>query len=831
MAHAATISRLADNLARSVLGSSHDDIPYTQIRDNAAKALRNSGHARTNQFAIKSTLEGLIEKFSVLNRDDLAEALQARLDELPSKSKWLPEILSLLLTLSDRPLEKTKLDDLRILEVQPEQEAPALTWQELVSGDHAAEAGLWDDVERGYHSSGDEATIDGSDAAASTEATSVTEDDVTAIARLQIISVDEDTLEDIESFHDRMHDGEGSQTVSELTSIRETFSMLHGLPTSIYAIGESGQVHPRISFRLETASSETQWDAMLHFAEFGTSINQLRKWGRSPQLVPYIQSCQSAVQQLLMEFSRHLANLERRYIPNDINVVVSVMNMKAEVEKYSRPLLRLSDVVSSVQQQTVKPDFTLLDELYDGVCMAQLSSDETTFATLLPVLMAGLKTYLKSISSWIRNGSCRSSDFTSLAEERHAACPLGRFWQDRFAMRRQADRSPHAPKLLRPFAERVFALGKSRAFLEALNEDRNVLADDGYVPSHDFSMLETSSTANSFLPFSQLIEGSIKSWLAESANDCTPSLRRALLEDHGLLKNLRSLNRTLCSEDGSAFQAFADTLFWSMDDSISTWKNSFLMTELAQSTLGNGVDDSSLVVRIGDTAIAQSSIQRLACITLETTFAWPIQNITQTPSPVTYSKVFTLLLQVYRAKYLLRCQFPDLQRLTGTRSGRTNVLAALLRLRCHLIAVVDTLYAHITTTATTISHSLLREIETAEDIDAMGNVWARHERQLETSLLLGEKLAPLYRAIVSYLELCERFADIWNTSLGRQRPSQETEGTAPPQDHVKSSRIEALQEESNQSLSFISAGLRGIGRAGGNTPLESLAERLEWIVH
>lgn len=66
--------------------------------------LRTTSHTRTDQFAVAKQLEGLQEKFRILNRDELAEALQSQLVELEkTRNSWFPEILCLLLQLSDRP--------------------------------------------------------------------------------------------------------------------------------------------------------------------------------------------------------------------------------------------------------------------------------------------------------------------------------------------------------------------------------------------------------------------------------------------------------------------------------------------------------------------------------------------------------------------------------------------------------------------------------------------------------------------------------------------------------------------------------------------------------
>lgn len=104
----------------------------------------------------------LEEKFRVYNRDDLASALRSRLSELPSlTSGFTPELLSLFLALSDRPLENSHLDDLDAL-IAPEEEK-VLTWEDIIADD-PLEGEIWKDVDFGAESS-DEWSDDGFSAA------------------------------------------------------------------------------------------------------------------------------------------------------------------------------------------------------------------------------------------------------------------------------------------------------------------------------------------------------------------------------------------------------------------------------------------------------------------------------------------------------------------------------------------------------------------------------------------------------------------------------------------------------------------------------------------
>jgi gamma-tubulin complex component 5 len=107
---------------------------FNAHRESALRALRYHNYPRTNQFEVASNLEGLQEKFRVYNEDPLADALHERLDRLASfEVKLGPEILSLLLELSDKPVIKSRLEDLDLLKEPDPDPGPPLRWKDLIA--------------------------------------------------------------------------------------------------------------------------------------------------------------------------------------------------------------------------------------------------------------------------------------------------------------------------------------------------------------------------------------------------------------------------------------------------------------------------------------------------------------------------------------------------------------------------------------------------------------------------------------------------------------------------------------------------------------------------
>jgi len=100
---------------------------------------------------------------------------------------------------------------------------------------------------------------------------------------------------------------------------------------------------------------------------------------------------------------------------------------------------------------------------------------------------------------------------------------------------------------------------------------------------------------------------------------------------------------------------------------------------------------------------------------------------------------------------------------------------------------------------------MMRDVEAAGSIDAMIAVWESYDKQLQIALLLTSKLRPVHDALIAVLELVERASQIRGEHGMR-----------------------GLLAQFDKSVAFLTAGVRGVGRAGGSFWLESLAEKLEW---
>ncbi|KAK3658752.1 hypothetical protein LTR56_001623 [Elasticomyces elasticus] len=811
---------------KSLSGNTRDDSTFGGLRDRTIKSLREGGHGRVNPFEIKDRCAGLVEKFGVLNRDDLAGALQSRLDSLP-KTRWNPDVLSLLLQLSNRPLESASLSDLDGLTTvfSPPTE---LTWEDIVADDPLTDEDVWGEIERGYHSSGDEEAFDGSNSepTTSTQATSFAEDDFAALARLHIVKPDATLLGDVRTAQEtlsRPSDNSDTNTMSELTLIRETISMLRGLPTYLFSVGTGGVVSISSNLCIATASKPMLNHVLSNFAKIGSQLVFLRHWTQQKRSEAYVQSIQAAVQYTTSAIDLNIGRLEQRFIEPPDSCVVSLIDVRIEVEDFTRAAIHLSSIIVANDRTSngnESPSFALLDALYEEACIADMAGDTHLFSAIAGALLSGVRTYLRPVLLWASSGDLPKQDadtfFVRLDEE---DCPLGEIWHKRFALRLQSGGRACAPEVIQPFIQQLYAAGKEKAFLKLNGHEADESVVDIVSLAARLSMATVNErlTTNSLMPFDELLRELLQDCFGATRPPDTTTSRTVMLEHVDLLRHIHAFDNVFLGNAGMSLQAFTGSLFGLLQRGSSSWHDKFFLTRLAQSTLGTALSVDAHCVSVSvlaDDKPARGPVSRqLDRIKLAYAIPWPVQNVVRSEELHTYSAAFSLLLQIEYAAYVLRPQTFDLRKLEFGWRSAGPALQEALSLRARLIWFIGILRSHYGTVITTHANGLRRGLEAADGIDSMAETWATHDKHLRLCLLLAPNVAPLMDAVKHILRLSQSLEDAWPSLL-----DQSTSLTA----------VTRMAAEFDKNLAFVTAGLRSVSRAGGETALEALAERLQW---
>ncbi|KAK6820326.1 hypothetical protein RU639_007530 [Aspergillus parasiticus] len=864
MAIPASISALTDELVATVAKVDKRNPRFKILKRRTEDTLRANAHARTDQFAVANQLEGLQEKFQVLNKDDLADALRVRLTELNEhKNSCFPEILSLLLQLADRPAQLSKVDRLESIK-KPQERVEPLSWTELdVSGTAYCEEDIWESVDFGAGSSEDDLSSVSSDSyhGRSLPQTSIAlEEDYVIPEDLFSSGEDEDLVVSIKTaqfwrnetgFDTEEHGGKSSHVLTELQIVRETIFMLQGLPTSLFwRHHESVEVDRKYS--LEHLSSETLSSLLRSFCSIGSKIDILRRYNQVPRVIPYLQTFHRGIEDRLREFDGFLSNVQSQYLSQSGMIAVSLLQLHESVLRESKLLLLLAEIVSNLRHDASDSPVRCLDLLYNSVCMTQATGDENEFKFLAQLFFSCFETYARPIRLWMEKGELEETVQGSffIRDNRSNDQDLRTLWHGWYTLDESAWISS-APKFVQPVARKIFVAGKSMVFLRHLD----VSEDETHARKSSLTLRDVfpEDSASVYMPFSALLDSAFGRIIDENHSFTSSLLRRELDQQCGLWVSLQALEHIYHCKDMSVFGPIDHKIFDLIDRGRGAWDDRYLLTELAQSAFSTlpFIDPSRVIVRSSKDPTNKShthnrSVKLLQAISFDYILPWPVANIITKDAILSYQRLSTFLMQIRRAKHTIVKQ--RLQYSPQIAEARKN--AQTYALRHNMLWFLNTLYSHMTDfVISTTTDSLREDLSACNDVDTMVSVHQSYMSSLEDQCLLSQNLVTLYEAIISLLDLCVSFSDLQSTRYTQTKSAQKEYGQDKDQsdeeeeedeEHEHDDRqtpvhetqylqqVKTTQDQFNQLLGFLAAGLKGVGRANAQVSWEILAERLEW---
>lgn len=789
MAHITKLGALTDELITLVASFSPKDEKYNTYRESVLRSLRYSNNARTNQFDVFHQLDGLEEKFRVYNEDTLADALRSRLDELASKSakstKWAPEILHLLFELSDKPVFNSQLKDLEFLRPPELVTEPKLRWEDLAAEDpELREKRIWKNIDYTAESSDEESAslesgLSDSEDTQTTEISTMEEPEENFLENI-IIPVNDEGLKRLLEAQFWTREDVGNRVsskrvvpvckITELEAIREVLFLVSGAPTSLFKNSQgSFGVKPVQHFNLEHASSDALQAMLQDSASQASSVLRLRGWTKTNQKLPLVQGLQSAIEKRLRTFDARISDLTSTYVAPRTDVVVSLLELQADLNMAVRPLIELSKTIQELESEPYSHAFRYLELLYKKICVSQMAGEAELYEFMANLFFDCFSVYLRPLRKWMEEGELKSEDtIFFVAENIHEVEPA-MMWEEKFMLRKTQTGSLHAPQFLHTSANKIFTTGKSVVVLKKLGRFDTARASRTAVePTLDF---DTVCASNTLASFSELFDVAFEQWIQSKHHAASLFLRECLYRDCGLLTSLNSLDNVFFMKTPTVFP---DVIFEKLDQLKPTWNDRFTLTDLARTTIGtlDNIDPDRLGASIhpseyNDVQQDRKTVNCLSSITLLYHMPWAIQIIITPPTVAIYQNLHAFLLQTLRARTILS-SLPLRASLAGpTRFAITTPEQSLhYSLRTRLLWFINIMTTYLTSNVLAISTAALKQaLAAAKDVDEMITVHMKFAKKIEDQALLGTKLEPIQKNVIKILDMALRLSDL-QTSFG-----------------------------------------------------------------
>ncbi|KAF3912898.1 hypothetical protein AA313_de0207390 [Arthrobotrys entomopaga] len=601
--------------------------------------------------------------------------------------------------------------------------------------------------------------------------------------------------------------------IGELHVIREVIFALYGLPSSLFKFQEDGSINVIAAYTLPTTSPGSLTDILDHFASKAVLLQKLRTFSKhleqrcrlaqqSPTandaIAPFqsfIEAIQSAVSKWELDT---LVPTEEKYIHHSHerkdDVIVSLLQLQRELDTSIDIFTPLYEIIVALEkglfsakglsEPAARVSFHL-ELLFKKTCEAESNGRLDVFRFLRGVFLKCLRVYLRPISKWMELGELREADglgafFVHFAsggdeededDEEDEGGQLARLWRGRYILDRDESGTIVAPSFIREYGRKIFVVGKSVLFLRKLGEVVDNTSGSGLKEALDEleEITEATATATtttghrSLVSFNDSLLIAMAEWVDKRHRDVSSRLRDILYYECGLWDSLEAVVDVYFMRDGFATAGFCDTVFERMDKGSSRWDDRFLLTELVQSVYSDNprVEIGRLGVksrRQGDSTAATAAAEKkgvkaLGMLMVEYKLSWPILNIFTPESVEVWKKVWGFMLMIRRSRGALekmkvgRWQKEDVR---GIYEIRWKLLTFLSLLQTFLVDLVVRPQVE----------SLKRGLEGAVDIDEMIDVQEEHFGRMAELCLVSGRMAPLYQAAVSMMEVAVVLAGI-----------------------------------------------------------------------
>ncbi|MCJ1390231.1 hypothetical protein MMC18_003089 [Xylographa bjoerkii] len=856
---------LVGQLVTSITGLSprKDSNTIKYLEQESLSTFKDSKASRVNQFTINDRIAGLEEKFKILNNDELADALHEKVEELSRWDQKLhPEILALLLDLSDNPATKTRIEDLELLKKQPP--LPQLTWNEVLADDPPDPLiGIWRTIDYAEDSSEeDEAITPDYTLASPAKPASLYPDllDPAEFLEDYEVPIEHVLTQDIQEVQFwKAESGclgapSDSPFLTETQIIREILFMLMQLPTSMFQKSHHGRIRILHRYRVQRMSTEGLDDIITSFISIGQELANVHDWVCRAGMSQVLQTLQAVLRDKLQDIVALMTEIEARVLHPKFQAPVTLLSVLFEVQMATRPIPSISGILIEQQSGQTRKPFAVLESMYDGICSAESTGDEDVYKFFGALFFPCLRTYLKPVWEWIEFGELMEGDKVVFITKNEEETSREFLWSKQYRLCYDPSGTLHAPYFLHLEAQKIFTSGKSVSFARSLGlETTDTIRKSSSVAPLDLESVCRLDHSDAMRPFSERFASALNAWVNDKHQLSSLHLRKVMTSRYGVWQVLDALEYIFLSRNGAITNQVASAIFSRIDHGRISWNDQFILTELFREAYGSldCVSIAQLYVRSkGDKGREYPNrlmtMDCLASLVVGYKLPWAIANIIKPDSEDVYQRVFILLLQVLRAKELLSRKAPASLFIWDNDRKMAGII---LSLQHRLLWFVNTLHSCLTTTVLLQACSDFRtKMEKADDVDDMIAAHDEHVNRLENQCMLSRKFASTHQAIVSMLDLVVLFSDL-RTSLSQQfitradstrkyhtdkleaSSDRETDETltkpvGKSSDNQQLAKLRKLPSTFSSLLGFILIGLREANRNGTESCCGLLIEEL-----
>ncbi|KTW32367.1 uncharacterized protein T551_00457 [Pneumocystis jirovecii RU7] len=633
------ILELLEGLIANITGIKNENNMFYDLRDKIVKMIKESSFMMVNQFEIKRSCYGLVEKFDILSKENHSTMLENLFDELfkDENNGLIIDMLALILNLSDNPLEKK----LEIYQEQAEKHVEILPVNEIDDFHYTGEH--WkmidslneqddDNDENDDNNSENDENCDNGDDIVSESFTREKRDtkDIVKVLPVEFFPINMQELDSIEKVqywrsiscqndvkrivYQLNYNSDVSTLLTETNVVREIIFMIQGNETVLF-LKNGDDIKINENFFISQISHTMFLSFLEWFLERGRLVNKIRSFISNP-FKNYLENVfVCSVEDLLGSLDSTLAYYQSFSGDSEHIRILTILSLQNILDRILDPYIVLSDIISKIDSTTFKTNIcNFLNMLFDKAKFYYSIFDKQTFLLITILRSALLEAYLRPLELWfscgelpdiqgffITKSTLKSDDLLLLSE---------------YQLSLNNDGTLLIPDVLKRISQKSLLIGKLKKLLASIFSESKITFFDTNksifqklksdydarlvlfsAKMHDIFHLNSSSSKTSEIlneSFEHDYLTYIFNWVDQNYYTSMKNVLHGLFYNAEIEKHLNAIFEIYCLYNSNYIINFINSVFEKMDHQ-KIWCDKYILQDLIQISMKNSTIDLDLI--------------------------------------------------------------------------------------------------------------------------------------------------------------------------------------------------------------------------------------------
>ncbi|KTW29788.1 hypothetical protein T552_00993 [Pneumocystis carinii B80] len=791
------ILELIGKLIENITGINDENRLFYELRDKILNMIKDSQFITVNNFEIKRSCYGLVEKFDILSEEEDSSMLEILFNELfiDKKNDSMIDIIFLILSLSDNPCRRKRIYNEESVEDHVSEGSIHEIYDSPFIGEHWEEFNIYDEEEIEEEEEEEEEEEKGEKKDITFKSFIQKKDTTENVKTPLCVSISMNIQEfsfieasqywrtiscqnDVKRIVYKLnYNSDVSTILHETNVVSEVIFMLQGNESILFS-GNSHNIKINENFGISKVSHQIFMNFMEWFLEKGKFLNKIRNFISKSYFKSYLENVFiSSVEDLLRSLDSILAYCQSIAGNSGMKRTLTLLYLQDILDKILNPYIVLSDIISEIDDTAFETNISdFLNKLFDKANFYSIC-DQQTFLLITIIRSALLEAYLKPLDSWFSCGEL--PDIQGFFITKSTLRPNDLLWLSEYQLNLANDGKLLIPDVLKKISEKSLLIGKLKRLLVSifskseilfLDIDRSIfqqLNSDYEIRLKLFSTkMNNVFDSNLFYEESEILGISseynyllnIFNWVDKNYYASMKNFRHALFHNADFEKHLNTIINIYCMYNNSNMINFINFIFEEMDRR-KTWCDKFVLQDMIQISLKHSSIDTNLInIRMKSTS-GNNNLSNNFYIDYKLPLS--LTSIISSSSQSAYYKIFDFMFQLLKSRHDIKKYIFLFSNKSSLEKSSTLIYRNLSQIKLYFNWLINVLISYFfDIIIKTQIENLQKNIKNAADLDEIINAHNMFINSVLTYCFLNLRFKRIHDSIMEIFIYVKSVSDL-----------------------------------------------------------------------